>query len=485
MTLNKRFLTSVFGFFILIGASRASAQAVCQPYPHFFPEGVINTTSPAKQWQEWARYSNATQTKLSSPDARPFINGSDSVAVERNYFGQNIKIIYDNHVKVGDRIRYTSYDGQYFITDQQFKDLDNCVDAMIKKAVEDDFVFWNNRETEAVEIAAKSVGKSVADFRRDLDKEDPLNPGITFREMRHIPPKLERKDFVPFRELHIGLTPEIPSVLGVAYLNAGIVYYTPVAMIRDYLMGYPGVLSHEFVHANKKLQGIPLVWGFDAETFASIPEMLLDDNHLDLQLHSYAESFRELIWVYFRFDFDRARKEVVKYDLVGNSVIDETKFNEYSAKLVIAKRELLKAMARATSVFYSEPIWWTALNDKLTDDESVLRIIMSTLYNPTLLGGEEVTMKWLETNKTRIQQFANEAFTESGSSDNNETAERIRISNMLLSEIKSLYRISDEDIDKFLKFHKASPKDVFSWGPDRFKEAIEKYISQERLRRAQ
>ena len=485
MLINKLAVRLLLSFILIpISFSYVSAQSAL---PHFFPEGVVKATTPAKQWQEWARYANATQSQLANANARPFVGGSDVVTVTRNYFGQDVKIVFDQHVRVGDKIRYSSFDGQYFITKQQFDALLSLVDKNIKEAVEIDFTFWNNREAEAVEISAKAAGKSVDEFRSGLDKEDPLNPGITFRNMRHIPTKLERRDFVPFRELHIGLTPEMPTVLGVAWLNAGIVFYTPVAIIRDYLMGYPGVLAHEFIHSNKKLQGLPLVWGFNAETFASIPEMLLDDNYLDLQFHGYAETFRELIWVYFGYDFDRARKEIVKYDLVGNIIIDEEKFEDYSTKLLAAKRALLEAMTRATSVFYSEPIWWTALNDKLTDKESVLRVIMSTLYNPTMLGGEDATMKWYETNKSKISAFADEAFKESGSSsggnEDNEMERKIRISKLLFSQLQASYNISDEDIDNFLKFYKTSSADVFSWGPEKLKQRIENYIVQSRLQR--
>src|SRR3989344_2691721 len=477
MNFYKKFSVLFLVIFVLARNSLNAQQpaAASQPVCHFFPEGVIRATTPAQQWQEWARYTNATQNALANPNAKEFVSGSDEVMVEKEYFGQKVKIIFDQHIRSGDQIRYTSFNGQYFITKAQFDTCVNKIDGNIREAIEMDYLAWGELEPKAITIAAKSAGKNESDFRKELDKEDPLSPGITFRELRHIPPKLEKKDFVPFRELHSGLSPEIPTVLGVAWLNTGIVYYTPAAVIRDHLMGSIVILAHEFVHNNKKLQGIPLVWGFNAETFASIPAMLVDDDHLDLTNHGYAETFRELIWVYFGFDFERAKKEVVKSKLVGNLEIDEQKFNEYAQKQVIAKRELRKAMDKATAEFYSKPIWWTALNDKLQDNESVLKFIMATLYNPTLLGGEDATMKWYETNKPKIKQFSDEAWQESGSPAAN-IDPHLKICYLLFQKIRTSYQVSEKEAEEFMKFYKTSPKEICSWEPEKLKTNIEAYI---------
>ena len=504
MNLYKLVTRLILMFSLFVFASNAYAQ---EALPHFFPEGVRKNApkAAAEQWEEWARYANATVNNLASEQGRPFLIGK-SRFVERTYFGQKVRIVFDQHVcetidsltdngtcKDGDRTRYTSFGGQYFITEKQFQEMVEFTEGAIKGAVDVDYAFWNNLERDAVAIASKADGKTEKEFREYLDRKDPLNPSMTFRDLRHIPPVVERKASVPFRELHIGVAPEFPSVLGVAWLNTGIVYYTPVAMIRDYLMDVPVVLAHEFVHTNKNLQGIPLVWGFDAETFASIPDMLVTGDYLDMWNHGYAADFRELIWVYFRFDFEQARKEVVKTSLMGNLRIDHEKFDEYSQKLEVAKAELRTAFKRVMAEFYSTPVWWTALNDKLVDDNSVFRVMMAAMYNPTLLGGEEATMKWLKTNEYKIKRWADEAYAESGStakesSDDNaavseEDRER-RAALLVLSHIQTLYGVSDEDVSKFLKFHKvSSPEKLFTWGPDKLKKAIEDFIASERRER--
>ena len=504
MNLHKKItgLISAFLFFVFVSGSYAQ-----EALPHFFPEGVRKSSpkAAAEQWEEWARHANATVNNLASEQGRSFLIGK-SRFVERTYFGQKVRVVFDQHVceninsltnsgtcKNGERTRYTSFGGQYFITEKQFQELVEFTDGAIKGAVEVDYAFWSNLERDAVAVASKADGKTEKEFREYLGRKDPLNSSMTFRDLRHIPPVVERKDFVPFRELHIGVAPEFPSVLGVAWLNTGIVYYTPVAMIRDYLMDTPVVLAHEFVHTNKNLQGMPLVWGFDAETMASVPDMLVTGDYLDMWNHSYATNFRELIWVYFRFDFDQARKEVVKTSLMGNMRVDRAKFDEYSQKLEVAKAELRNAFKRVTAEFYSTPVWWTALNDKLVDDNSVFRVMMAAMYNPTLLGGEEATTKWALTNEYKWKRWADEAWRESGSTANDSDAGNAAVTEenrerrtalLVLSHIQSHYGISDEDVSRFLRFHKvSSPEELFTWGPDKLKRAIEDFIASERRER--
>lgn len=503
MNLYKKItgLISVFLFFVSVSSSYAQ-----EALPHFFPEGVRKNApkAAAEQWEEWARYANATVNDLASQQGRYFIIGK-SRFVERTYFGQKVKIVFDQHVceninsltnsgtcKDGERTRYTSFGGQYFITEKKFQETVDFTDIAVKEAVEINYSFWGQLERDAVAIASKADGKTEDEFRKYLDRKDPLNPNMTFRDLRHIPPVVERKDFVPFRELHIGVAPEFPSVLGVAWLNTGIVYYTPVAMIRDYLMDAPVVLAHEFVHTNKKLQGIPLVWGFDAETLASIPDMLITNNYLDIWNHGYAAKFRKHIWTYFRFDFDQAKKEIVKTSLIGNLRIDQAKLDEYSQKMEVAKAEFRDAFKRVIAQFYSTPVWWTALNDKLVDNNSVFEVMMAAMYNPTLLGGEEATTKWYLTNEPKIKRWTDEAWKESGSTANennvgaavSEEKRERRTATLVLSHIQSQYGISDEEVSRFLRFHNiSSPEELFTWGPVKLKKAIEDFIASERRER--
>lgn len=487
MSFYKRFVLGLFVLcFILARGSNALAQQ--QPLPHFFPKGVVETKNPSQQWQEWLRYYNAARQKLADPHGNwpGFVIGN-SIVIEKTYYGRKTRLIFDNYVHEGNKIRYTFFGEQDYITEDQFQVVMNMFDRFIKEAVEKDYGFWGDLEAGAVAEAVKVSGQTEAEFRSSLDKKDPVNPDITFREMRHIPVKIEKSDFVPFREVHLGLTPEYPSVLGVTWLNTGIVYYTPVAMVRDYLTsGQRGILAHEFVHANKKLQSIPLVWGFEADTFASIPEMLVDEDHLDVWFHSYAQDFRELIWVYSGFDFDQAREEIVKHNLMGNLEIDEKKFDEYSDKLNSVKREFLPAFKKVVRKFYSDPIVWTALNDKTGDDNFVLKVAMSAMYNPTLLGGEASTTKWLKAHEAEIRHMMDKAWEESGKPQKGmgDSGDNLGSYAILFNLVKDKYGITNQDVDKFLKLQKVSSvEELMSWEPARLRTAIEDFVAKEKLRR--
>lgn len=487
MNFYKRFAFGLF-VFCLIFARGPSAFAQQQQLPHFFPKGVVETSDPATQWQEWLRYYNAAAQKLAYGFGNwpGFVIGN-SIVIEKTYFGQKTKLVFDNYIREGNKIRYTFFGEQDYISEEQFNFVVDMLDRSIRTAVESNYSFWGDLEKGAIAEAVKASGQTEVEFRASLDKKDPINLDITFREMRHIPVKIEKGDFVPFREIHLGLTPEYTSVLGVTWLNTGIVYYTPVAMLRDYMMpGQRGVLAHEFVHANKKLQSIPLVWGFEADTFASIPEMLVEGNHLDVWFHGYAEDFREFIWVYSGFDFTQAREEVVKRNLMGNLEVDAKKFNEYSQKLNVVKKEFLPAFQKAIQKFYSDPIAWTALNDKTKDDNFVLKVVMASMYNPTLLGGEAPSVKWLKSNEPKINRMFDTAWEESGKPQGEQGSDehRLSASMLMLNLVKDKYGITDSDVQKFLKLHKVSSvNDLMKWEPARLRAAVEDFIRREKVRR--
>jgi len=470
-----------------------------QQLPHFFPEGVNQPTVPARQWQEWVRYYNSVRQALADAHGfwPGFIQGSDTIILEKDYFGQKTKVVFDNYICEGKvtrngcdgKIRYQSFGGQTYVTREQFKVVEDMMDDFARRAVNDvDYPFWGDLEQAAIRGAAKAEGKTEDEFRKSLDRDDPYNPGITFRDLRHIPAKIEKKDFIPYQEIHFGLTPDYPQVLGVAWLNAGIVHYTPVAMVLDYLLKNPEVLAHEFVHTNPKLQNMPLGWGLDLETLASISEMLLENDYLHLWGHHYAADFRELFQVFFGFRFDQARDEVVKrptWMSLGNVVIDEEKFNQYSLKMNLGKKALRDALKVGTEWLYSNPLYWSAMNDKTVDDNFVLRVVMAAMYNPTLLGGEVATTKWVEPRLPRIKEMMNKAWEESSKpkGQNSQIAAEERKNAravILFGQIRNAYGISDQEVQKFLKMNKISSlEELLAWEPAKLRRTIEDFIKKE------
>ena len=477
MFIDKKIL-GIALFSMLAVSEIAIAQVNPCSKVHFFPEGVIQAKTPTQQWQEWLNTLEATESQMSNTNTWGSLVINNSITKDKVYFGQKVKVIFDGHMRVGDKIRYTSFNTQKYITEQEMRDLEACIDQQVNEAVEKNYDFWKVVEPQAIKIAADIEKVSESDFRASLDKEDPFNPGIKFRDLRQIVLPIEKKDFIPSRELHIGVAPDSPTVLGLAWLNVGVIHYTPLALLSDYIKGDPNVLAHEFVHTNVKLQSMPMAWIFDAEAMASLPEMLLLTNHLDLLRHSYARDFREIIWVYFSFDFDRVRKEVVK-ELAGVLVIDEAAFDKALGQLSTVKKEIYPAFQKVVSTFYANPLWWATLHRETGLDNFVFELVMASLYNPTLLGGQDKTMRFCLTNEGVIREMMDRAYGKSRGdrTRDNENMRNERIANLFFGSVLKQYDVSDEEIEKFLKQNRvASVGELIKWEPARLKSAIEKFI---------
>ncbi len=432
--------------------------------PHYFPAGVIQTTDPVKQLQEYVRYLAATREKLNGAES-PSIAGSDSISLETDLESTSsalnsekptkMKLVLDHYVRLSDGcIRVTFSNDQKCITEQQLKVVVDDLLAATKEAADLNYEFYNLVADIAIKVRAEKLGIPENQFKKVLDMKVPgYLHGITFRELHYLPKPMRRSDFVP-RELHLGYTPQ--GVLGMAWLNTGVVYYSPQARVIDYLTKKPKVLQHEFVHNNINLQRFPLSEGFDVELMASIPEVLYDENQIDLFFHGYVGVPRELIRIYFGFNFVQARKEMFQYDLGGNVVINEKKFQEYSEKLLMIKEEL-REFFRNTVIpeFYSDPVWWSAMNEKRADRNSLFRIMMAAHYNPTILGSEKETMKWLEAREEEIREMSKKAFESSGlPEENSSQASQVKIPHSLLQEYQRVFTEKErKHIEEYFRDH--------------------------------
>ncbi len=419
----RRFLT-VFFSFIMLSSSLSFAQNVQAPkkdLPFYFPEGIKKTIDPVKQWREYLLYLNATKPCLMGDNNAPFVLTSDNIVVKRKMFGAEATVEFDNFFREGDKVLWSSFCKQQYISVAQFNVLVDYVFEQYQRAVEMDFAYWGNFRNNAITRKASNLGIDEAKLRSLLAKSVPGFNNVTYRELHRLPPEVEKKNFLAYRILHFGFTPEVP-VLGVAWLRSGVVYYTPMALIRDYLTGFPSVLQHELIHSNTSLQTWPTD-EFDHELLASIPDMLLSENQVDFWFHSYSHEFREFVRVFFGFNFDQAREEIVKMSLMGNLQIDEVKFREYSKMLDVVKAELAKffnGKDGPITELYSDRVFWGGFHDKMGDKNAVFRVMLSLSYNPTMLGGEKPTMNWLEAHRDEINSWARESYAASGDSNSGE-----------------------------------------------------------------
>ncbi len=431
MKSQRKMLYILFGALLLL----ANKQSACaEELPHYFPEGVITTTDSFKQLQEYDRYLKATRPRLNGNS--PSIAGSDSIRVVTDLDSTSSAInrdkptkmvlVFDHYVRMNDgKIRVTYPGKQEVITQEQFAVVAKDFEGLAKRAIALNVAYYKDFADLAVKSRAEKLGIPEKDFRQLLDKPIPgYKHKITFRELHSLPRPMRESDFVP-RELHLGYTPQ--NVFGMAWLNTGVIYYSPQARIRDYLVGSPGVLQHEMVHGNINLQKFPASVGFDVELQASFPEMLYPENQLDLFFHSYSGVVRELSRIYFGFNWKQVRKEVFQYDLGGNLVIDEERYRAYFEKTQQIKAELLKFYReKVVPEFYSDTVYWSGMNEKRKDQNSILRIVMAAYYDPTILGGREKTLKWLDARRELILDMARVAYRKSGtptegSTDSNKT----------------------------------------------------------------
>lgn len=395
--------------------------------PFYFPPGIIESSDSVKQLQEYGRYLAATfYCFQGGVNKALLIAGNDSVSVQTDIESTSsslnvdrptkMKLVLDHFVRLPDgTIRVTSLCDQRIITEAQLRVAVNDLVAVVNAAADNNYAYYEKLTVFAEEARAKKLGMKVEELRKILPLRIPgYKEPITFREAHQLPRPMRRSDFVP-RELHLGYNPPLTGILGVTWLNTGVIYYNPQARLLDYLNGKPKVMQHEMVHGNINLQHFPLSEGFDVELEASVPEALYPENQIDLFFHGYLNDLRTLTRIYFGLDFNQLRKEIARYDLAGNLLIDEQKMRDGSKKIDQAKAELFKFL-RDTAIpeFYSDPVWWSALNDKLSNKNSVLWVMMSAYYNPTILGGEKETMQWYEAHVSEIREMAEKAYEESG-----------------------------------------------------------------------
>lgn len=389
--------------------------------PFYFPPGVIQTNDPAKQYYEYLLYSAAMWDKtMHNPGNRYFVDPASIklptklVSTSKAGFKGNMELVLENYVEMPDgKVRVTFFDEQVMITKEQKDVVVADLVRLADEAAQRKFDYYKDLYDHIVTVRARKLGMSKDDLLKQLN--DKVDGGdVTYRELNSVPLPLEKSDFVP-RQLRLGFTPEAEGVLGYSWLNTGLVSYNPLARVLDYLMGKPKILAHEFDHNCQKLQSYPMSEGFDVELMAMIPEGLWTDSQLDMFGHYYLEELREICHVAFGFNFKEARRRFIKFNSGGVLFVDEKEFAEYCAKVKLIQEELL-VFARDVVVpeFYSDPIWWSAFHDKMRNDNALWWVMVSLHYDPTILGGREKTMVWLEANKPIILQIAKDVYKKSG-----------------------------------------------------------------------
>ncbi len=403
---------------LLLLAASAFSQAMPTDQPFFFPKGIQQTTDPLRQREEYLHIFQATALCNQGGLLGTTIPGSDSLSIVTDVVSTSsvtenpakMKIIIDHAYKLPDgRIRYTSLCDQYFITPEQLQVAETALTQIVVNASKRDNDFYSVIADKAISARAAKLGIKREELVAQLD-EKVSGYNITFRELHRLPKPSKASDFVP-RELHLGYNPPLGGILGVTWLNTGVIYYNPNAWMTDYVNGIPKVMQHEMVHGNINFEKFPMSEAFDVELMASLPEMLYPENETDYPSHGYAADIRELAEIYYGFDWDQFHKDTVKFDFAGNIVYNDENYLYYYKQIDTIKAEMLQFYMNDTiPEFYSDPVWWSAVNDIRGDNNSVFRMTMALHYNPTILGSAAKTMDWLESHREEIKEIGDEAF---------------------------------------------------------------------------
>ena len=435
----KRIAIAVFFclFFLGFGTQNTGADeksGLLTERPWFVPPGVVAETKPVKQYQEFMRdmVSNSICFQGNANlGANILIPGNDSFSATTSVVSTSgtkknptkMRIVLDHYVateievngKPVDGYIVTTFCGKREVTKHQVDVIIAQLSRRAEEASEDDYKELGSVPTNAIALLKEQLG----DKGTDLGKHpDDVIPGyekehIRYRDYYYLLSNLKPSDFVP-RELHLGYNIELSGILGVTWLETGVVYYNPQAWMADTLWGTPKVLEHEFVHASP-LQEFPLADAFDVELEASMPMMLATDDQVSLFFHGYTVPLRKPIKVYFGFDFDRARKEMIKFDdTTGNLFIDNDAWERHFAELDRIKTALrpffMGSKDSALAEFYHDPWYWASMNHRWNDKNSYIYLLLAKHFCPTLLGGCKATQDWINANATTITQIGKDAW---------------------------------------------------------------------------
>lgn len=406
---------------LLLLAAFAFGQNTPTEQPFFFPKGIQQQgTDPIKQREEYKHIFQATWAcnQGSKGGMQTLDPGTDSYSVVTNVMSTSsvtenptkLRIVIDHAYKQSDgNYRYTSLCNQYTVSEAQMKLVVSTLTKLTVAAAERDNAFYQVVAERSVEVRAAKLGIKKEELVAQLDQKVP-GYDITFRELHRLPKPSKASDFIP-RELHLGYNPPLGGILGVTWLNTGVIYYNPNAWMVDYVSTIPKIMQHEMVHNNINFEKFPMSEAFDVELMADMPSVLDPADTVDFASHGYTADLREFAEIYYDFDWDQYEKDTVKFDFAGNLLFDDSNFLYYHKQVETIKADMLTFfMNTVIPEFYSDPMWWAAVNNIRGDDNSVFRMVYAQHYNPTILGGAKPTLEWLNAHSEEIKQIAREAF---------------------------------------------------------------------------
>ncbi|MBI2635113.1 MAG: hypothetical protein HYW79_01040 [Parcubacteria group bacterium] len=211
-----------------------------------------------------------------------------------------------------------------------------------------------------------------------------------------------------------------------------VVFLDMRAAMADYIRGGQSTAAHEFVHVNKYLQNFAMGAYFDVEIFAEMATGVWQADLFSYFWHPYYAHWRDLANIYFGYDTREVQQRLFPGEVIEDfSVVDinRKEFEENAMRVEAIAGEFKGFIEKLYVEFYSDPLFWSAVNTKFCDKAATLRIMFALYYEPaglfdpkkTDVNGNVIsaavqTKEWLmkEEESGRITRLAKLAMDKTG-----------------------------------------------------------------------
>ncbi|MBI2672024.1 hypothetical protein HYX16_03770 [Candidatus Woesearchaeota archaeon] len=311
---------------------------------------------------------------------------------------------FHNFVDKRDKIIYYDGNGAHSISREEFKVLEKEFIEYCIKGVEKCYNQYKELRPKIIasqeeHLKEKGLLDKDKSLKEILDKKVPDLEGILYKETLKIP-EIEKNKFAP-REVHFGHS---SGLFGLAYLDTRAIQITPKGYQVDYINRSFDTFMHENTHAISDLQDRVGAYSYNFEFGATMVEI---PNIMWFLIHSYLADARELSKVLFHFDSDRVLKECLDKSKPKMGVkIDKEKMRVYLKEVDKIRKKISGVyLNEFLPKFIANRTYYESINRDLKDVNAAFKIFMYLKYEPTSLGGDVATIKWLKENEQVVDEI--------------------------------------------------------------------------------
>ena len=332
-------------------------------------------------------------------------------SIELAFYGHTFTLYLPMYRRSSEMVYYHTANSITPLTEQEFSCVKADLRAWIQSGIDGDFADHKMISDLAVESFAKRNKKTPDEVRDLLSKPIP-EYGTNYADVLQIP-QLEPADFI--KSIKFAYFMPMGSCNAYVFLK-NILAFTPCVRRLDYVVGKNEVIKHELIHANIKLQGHPISWYVNVELLAALMPFLESPTNLNTFFyHGYLSSPWEALKVFGGFDVEKIRKEIFRYELYkGGSAINREVLSKYIPEINRAAQWLRESAIKVLWEYYSDQHAWVAINNMSHDDDMAYKVIMAKLYEPTLLGGHNTTVRFILKHGDRSAEVAKRAWENVG-----------------------------------------------------------------------